>query len=530
MNTANIGAYNIAAAAQNSGKANLIVSNPAGENITSFQEALKKYFSDANANINPSGKGAAETASERFDYDGETADDISRTLEMLGVPQDIISLINNYFTRDILSGGAAAGHLANFIDEISSGETIPGGVKQKLDEFALMLKTADESGVFKGLSNNNSYADYINVQAGFYRGNGFDNPAHADYGMRERAELMTKALANLDGAGKAKTDGITQTGQRLLTITETSASMQIQTQTISVKTAATIEDMFYAMRKTPGIIVNADVSEISQGKAAGFDFVSISGAEGGTDAAAILEQTGTAKLNPEETGGTLNDTHTGKPDGVQIKTRTPSETEAEKKIIAAGDVNLVRTQAESQKSSVSMAQAADEISKIIAENINTRDIADASEIFKGELEGEFEIKLKLSPRELGELSVKVLYDSVKGSVVLDIAAANKAAESGILSRISDLRESLASRGVNLENVEVNGGTLEHGGQSGRNGANHNRYDSQNSQNSQNGGNNRNNGNSGFNLNYAQTSEIRETARREMIMNHMRSRRLFYQTV
>jgi flagellar hook-length control protein FliK len=160
-------------------------------------------------------------------------------------------------------------------------------------------------------------------------------------------------------------------------------------------------------------------------------------------------------------------------------------------------------------------QSAKEISRIIAENV---DIRNSAEITKGE----FEIKMKLSPKELGELFIKVKYNS--GNVIIDITAPNEAAHAGILSRMADLRESLAARGMNLETVEVNSGNFEHGGQSG--GSYNARHDSSAGNG---GGSQRNNG--GFAINYnTAIAQNQETARREMIVNHMKSRRLLYQTV
>ena len=136
--------------------------------------------------------------------------------------------------------------------------------------------------------------------------------------------------------------------------------------------------------------------------------------------------------------------------------------------------------------------------------------------------GEFEISMKLSPKELGELLIKVSYS--KGSVTLDVTAASKAAESGILSRISDLKESLAARGVNLANVEVTSGNINYGEQSGRS--------HQGGRDAHNGENQRNGGfpNSADSLNAAETVTARETERREMLMNYMKTRRLLYRTI
>jgi len=186
---------------------------------------------------------------------------------------------------------------------------------------------------------------------------------------------------------------------------------------------------------------------------------------------------------------------------------------------AAASLNAEQIQ--TPEASTSIEQSAKEIARMIAENVNVKNSADT-------LKGEFEIQMKLSPKELGELLVKVSYNSSTGNVILNIAAANEAAQAGILSRIADLRESLEIRGMNLENVEVNSGNLEHGGQRGA----YNPYN-QNFNNRQNN-NNRNGGSFGQNLNNSvnpvNLSVSQETARNEMIMNHMRSRRLLYRTI
>jgi len=183
-------------------------------------------------------------------------------------------------------------------------------------------------------------------------------------------------------------------------------------------------------------------------------------------------------------------------------------------------------QAQSAKAQVQAAQtdiarSADEISRVISNNINN--VKTGAEAPK---DG-FEIKMKLMPKELGELIIKVSYS--KGSVALDITAANKTAEAGILSRISELRESLAERGINLADVEigVNGGNLYH---SGQNGAPREGYNGgENNRNNQKSAGYKNGANKLNRLDLNSMAE-NEAVRREMLMNYMKSKRLLYKTV
>ena len=168
----------------------------------------------------------------------------------------------------------------------------------------------------------------------------------------------------------------------------------------------------------------------------------------------------------------------------------------------------------------------EELSRIISHNIKNG-IGMNGEAGKINT-GNFEISMKLTPKELGDLLVKVSYS--KGNVAINVMVSNKAAEAGVLNRIGELKESLSLRGVNLTDVEVNSGTLDYGGQS--NYSNENAHAQQNSNNSS---NNPNNASGGINAtNSAQSNSFeaisKEAARHEIVMNYLRSQRLLYKTI
>jgi len=556
---ANISAYNIAIAPQNLGK---ISPNPGSANIksgggntVSFLEILQQSM--ANIRTTAEQQGTELIIQEEDIAMTEPAASAAslKMLEMFGLPQDTAQQIHDYFAPDF-DGSAkiiSYAEAGEFIEDTIQDERISEDIRQIFSDIALKLKSGYESGIRELFETalTNLYEQIGVSQTAHIAESGYNisdqlasQTGRADPLMKERAELMTKAIEKFDAANKSEAVSAGKTNSTMIQISQSIKQMTITETTVTATPAAmTVEEMFNVMRtgKVTSELLNANLNLTESA-------VSALGTEAkaATNAAPelnILQLVTETQNNPSnipvtatmadapELQNTANTAElaneTKGSDILKVKepeSGKPAVNDAQESKIAAGlnkpqeiagefiKMQAQAVQNQGQTADTDIAQSAKEISRIISENMTMKSGESVSQ-------GEFEIKMKLSPKELGELFVKVSYKD--GNVVLDITAANKAAESGILSRISDLRESLAVRGVTLENVEVNSGNLDHGGQSN------------NSHNAQRSGynNNRNGGNFGFNNSGPIEIEVsQETARREMIMNHMKSRRLLYKTI
>jgi flagellar hook-length control protein FliK len=335
--------------------------------------------------------------------------------------------------------------------------------------------------------------------------------------LKERAELMTKAVKELDGEGKIE----------LITVKKAEARPE----------KISIEDIFNAMKKTNVNLTSANLATEEAALTKAQPVIVLEEAKPvpkvqnkaedtvqNTDADVLsflktpelsdtTAKTGLSDLTdltdlPDKISGLPDKTEQSVKIGEQAK--KPEDTQNQTDILpletnAKESAPPVQTEV-----SVDIEQSAKEISRLISENIK-----DLPAVSKG---GEFEIKMALSPKELGDLLIKVSYS--KGSVTMNITTSGKAAEAGVLSRISDLREGLAERGVNLADVKVASGNINYGGESGQN-----RYSPQTKNN-----NAKSAAIFGVSPAKEEAAANAETARREIMRSYTRSKRLLYKTI
>ena len=527
-----------------------------------------------------------EAETEFKDENATQKINVQKLLELFGVPQEIaIQMIDSYinsepdnFYENNFSFNFNISEIENFISSAIQKEEIPQEIRQILSDFSEKLReTANNAQANQNVAQTNDLSDIkeqmilpqIISQTDVFKVAVTDyisgsetilQSGHEDKIMKDRAELMTKAIESLDGANKSeivsalKTIGAQNSGQ-------------------NVQKAMSVQEMFNAMtmRKTPAELTNANLNQtqtavpetVTETKAAvdimpditilnfseNMQNISLADITAETNTTATVEQqnvinaqsiaenssepetANAEKLTSDIKNSVDLSVKTVKSDAQNVKTGDinsgkTAETDrqnlnlASPGIINARDfVRALSQQSKSQAAEIDMAQSAKEISKLISDKIQNN---------AGVSKGEFEISMKLSPKELGELLIKVTYS--KGSVVLNITAANKSAESGILSRISELKESLAVRGVDLAGVEVNSSDFNGGGQN--NGYNYNTQRDGNNGGKNNGNYKNSGGYSGVNsFSSSGTNEIsQEIARREIIMNHMKNRRLLYKTI
>jgi flagellar hook-length control protein FliK len=576
MNMMNLIANNIAAAPQISGKTGAAGTVKSGDGSTapvSFLEMLhSKSASAASVKENPPLSVWGELQSG--DDPGTEEVSIFKLLEMIGVPQDIAQEMHDYFTFDVnnaLSGYASGTNLnyaegSEFIAELAQDLRIPEGVREMLADFSQRVNLAI-SAVSTSMTaarfdaNFPGYAEFTQISGidvySMLRDALVDFAAgktgQPNQAMKDRAELMTKAIERLDGTGKPETVTVQagkSSGSAPVKITQTIQQVTITETTVTVSASPvspvlSVQDMLNMMKmgKMPSELLDAANAQEASGSVG--DPAGGAKTVGAAPDANILQlasdtqnaqANGTADMTEELTLSEAKSVK-GRQAGITGKSDA-GETQAKDTKIS-GDLSRTQERAQTAAQAASnqanqaganqpsvpeteISQSAKEISRIVAENMNARSSSNVSK-------GEFEISMKLSPKDLGELLIKVSYNSSTGSVVLDIIAANEAAQAGVLSRIAELRESLAMRGVNLENVEVNSGNPEHNGQQSGN-AQRDAY------NSNNNGRGNNNGGSSFRNSLglgSDPSEIivdQEAARREMIMNHMRNRRLLHRTI
>jgi len=551
---ANISAYNISAASQSSGK---IANNPgqsgkSGGGMVSFLEILKQSMANANANIKTNAEQQNQNNSEMLVLEENAAvGGVSlKAFEMFGLPQDIAQILEDYFAFAFNGGELEAvsrAQAGEFIEGTMQDERIPEDIRQILSDIALKLKTGHESGVRNlfetALANLHEQNGTLQISAsGYIADLLISQNGGTDLLMKERAELMTKAIERFDGTAKPAVITESRTGGTAVYVSQSVKEVQIQTvitetAVLSASQEMSVEDMFNIMRAGKPMaellsanldLTQADAKPVINNAESSAAHLNLTQESQNNPFNITAAQSETADIANEEdtiklSGGTkeANGSETAKAKGPGTENGDISVKSAENKARELAR-NLMRPQsAQVQSQETDITQSAKEISRLVAENINVKaNIKGGAEASRGG----FEIKMKLSPKELGDLLIKVAYKN--GSVVLDITAANKAAETGILSRISDLRESLAARGMNLETVEVNSGDLDHGGQS-----NYNSRNNYNNNGNSNHNNQRNDGGSfGFNAKNPAAAANQETARREMIMNHMKNRRLLYRTI
>jgi len=262
----------------------------------------------------------------------------------------------------------------------------------------------------------------------------------------------------------------------------------------------------------------ADISRMSSGTPGNITDVSLAGIAGNNKAEATAAQMQGANPNIDginKANGTIgiNGTENISEYLRQISSGVVNARNLEQSVQTAGITETAGT---------NMTDSAKEISRMIAENMANNKGVNGTDI----TDGNFEVKMKLTPKELGELLIKVSYN--KGDIILNITAANKAAGLGILNRISELRESLAMRGINLTNIEVgvNGGEVDYGGQQS-----YYNQNNKNSPNSQDSGGNNNFINNGLGAQSEENNSVyNDAARREIVLNHIRNQRILHKTV
>lgn len=539
-------------------KTGTVKPNPAEESKSekmSFFETLRNVSNTEKTKARPPEKTVRREASKS---DGPENDKINaaKALELFGVPQDAAPVIvEGYIAEsggDFSEGGFFdAANTAGLISYAVKNETVPQDIRQILADFSIILETVMENGetakaAWPDLSGQpgitaardlSSPAEILAAAAVIYAEN-LPEADLTDVAMKERAALMTKALEELDGKGRIE-------------IKAEKADVQKE----SVPEKISIEDIFNAMKKTtvslagPNIkteeppvtylkaqaaasVWESDTSSLDTPLEMRILQTDIPVKEGAAEAAEILDVPGIKTDIPELSGikAVLPD-----PENVPEKKTAESFTQSskiladiEKKpenlqnktavapMTAEGEI-LQQAQSASAAKTTDIDQSAAEISRLISENIEN-----GTAVSKGV----FEVKMTLSPKELGDLAIKVLY--TKGSVTVFVTASNKTAEEAVLSRISELRESLFSRGVNLTDVKVESGNINYGGENGQN-----RYGAQNGDESKksSGSGNGIAADLKNTLNRADTAAAgQEAARREIMMNYTRSKRLLYKTV
>jgi len=401
VNTANIGMFNTAGITPQPG----LMQD--GENAdVSFAEMLLGIIKT------PVPVRAAEPEPPAITYpyrESEETESLIKLLELIGVPIEAARRITAEYVPEKNYGGPnyKVETIDDYVPQEPDREWVSEDIERIVSEIMRPAKTENidftqisRSAVFKGA--------VLEYAAELVSPHG-DSIEPAE---KERAELITKAVKAIEGEVKiekltaAKTDGTRQI------IQNAAYAAPVKISKIS------IEDMANVMRKAP-------VTEFTE--------------------PGMREVPKAAPAAAPETAN-IPEVILKRPAPVVAAAEAPEEPKPKPDFgpeIRAPEMTAAKETGQFGPAIADMAESAGELAQIIAGKLKNNAKIPA---------GEFEVKMKLSPKELGELTVKVSYS--KGSVTLDITAASKTAESGILTRVAELRESLAVRGISLADVSV----------------------------------------------------------------------------
>ena len=400
---------------------------------------------------------AAEPETPEITYrESDDAESLIKLLESIGVPIEAARQITAEYAPEKNYGGPdfTVDTIENYTPQEPGREWVSEDIKRIISEIMRPAETENidftqisRSPVFK-----TAIAEYVSEYISTHKDS-------IDPTVKERAELMTKAVKAIDGELKIEK----------LTAPKTGGTRQIiQNAAYTAPAKISIEDMVNVMKKAPVM---------------------------GFTETIMREAPKTAPAAPPEPA--LNQTEPVITVSEKTEERIPKPDFWPE--LKAPETKLANEPEQILTAETNTAKSAEEIAQIIAGKTKA-----------GAPAGEFEVKMKLSPKELGELTVKVSYS--KGSVTIDITAANKTAETGILTRVAELRESLAVRGISLADVSVGvdvNDRRQKNNDAPREGYTKNSYGSKDKIGA---------------LNPA------ETERRETVINYMRSRRLLYKTI
>ena len=496
LNILNLRANNILKQSSNANSGN---SN--GSTGASFSDILRtKYISDNNYNYTEPEK----VISLSIDEEKTEKDGVLKLLEIFGsqgiIPQDIIrQLVNDFIVNDGESFEKTGKIFGGIVSHGLSDDLVSGELKQILRDVSNNWRTVADSGGLNQLNFNPENTDLIALsnlseKPGFIKLSDSDvfkpmlNDSVKSVGV-ENVETILKNLENFV-ANILKDKNPVEFDKKSFEII--SVKTDVKPQVSQNKSGVNLDDMVNFMKIKPAElkIIELNLPETIAEPAVILNENHILRTAKPTDIKESIEIITREITEVSELGLSLNPAAVNKTEF---------------------DVNYDNLQ------EVEISEAAGEISNIISNNIGRNGFVQAS--------GSFEIKMKLSPKELGELQVKVSYN--KGDVILNIAAANKVAELSLLNRMSDLRESLESRGINLADVEIvtSENNANYGGQ--------NNYQSEQSHSNgreNNRGNNRDN-NFLSNLFNVKDSKIAdETARNQTVINYLKNRNLLFKTI
>lgn len=484
--------------------------------------------------------------------------DVLKLFEMFGVPQDIAQQMidsimpDSYGNINSTSGvNSNIAETVNLISMMSKNDIIPEDIKKALSDFSnkLHLEFANAGAEITGNDSKNMISsegrsDLLQIQLPETDVYGIFKKAVADY-IAEKIGQTERGTSNADNiaeiSSKLKTDGYAYISQNKST--ETANISNIEEMYKAMKkttvgfgsmglnfTTVTTHENPGSETKTSGTGQTVDIPQLlTDMQAETSEALYASNLSLTTDEAAkILDKD--AKTLESALSALQNATDMNEiPENMQNIFNNAF----------AGIANAENTAQALQTGGGNISETLEELSHIIANNIkngvgmNTEGNANKMDT------GSFELKMNLSPKELGDLLIKVSYS--KGNVILDIITSNKAAEAGVLNRIADLKESLSLRGVSLTDVEVSSGNFNYSGQN--NHSNPNPNPNANAHAQGNNGHNQNRGGNnafgGFNtVNSEQSGQDafntgtinKEAARHEIMMNHLKSQRLLYKTI
>lgn len=378
--------------------------------------------------------------------DGEKID-ISKVLEMLGMPVDAIPAIisamlidpemifeNNGAAAALLSlsdAGSVISEIAQYIYAGNAGDIMPEQVQENVADFADILDNTGEAKDFKS-----AVADYVAEKVG----------ASTRLNAENIKEAVKQALSG-EAAPEAE----------ILSAVKTNEAA-----------ASSIHDIINVMKMGRAQVQTLVMPEV--------------------------QQSGLAQADTTE----------------EVIEIIPAEPVAANAADSNNLVNLANAQNLSSEieAEIDIENFSRDISQVIAERAESMLNQAQINRIPGRIEA-YEVRLRLSPAELGEVFLKITYRD--GTVGLNIVASNAIAERAILNQMGDLRESLSAHDIDL--ADFNLSNFEN-----------------NARNQQQDTRENNRGNGGLAENARETAAQREAERREAVANYIRSRRIFYKTI
>ncbi|MCL2773718.1 MAG: flagellar hook-length control protein FliK [Oscillospiraceae bacterium] len=474
--------------------------------------------------------------------DEDTKVDMAKLLEMLGVPQDIITKLSQSEEEEVVdsaetvssseltgAGSIDADTGANLSSNLPSLENmgveqanklldglannrigavddLPEEAKKAVSDFYSELQSVYKKAGDTGIVNNSNYnsADNINNLNNTEKTDGYNayknalvNYVSGSVGEEDLKNVLSKTLGD-----DAKYEIV---------------SLAFSDKSEANQNKPNIIDMFNSMKKVSPLNISTNINK------------NISADMGDTNninqPANLPAEDFSKNLNGLYKNIDINDDNISGVSKSQLNSSDESIANINSQILSG--VTDFRSIVQNNSSGgadtkVNITDAGKEISNLIANNIQKSS-------------DKFQLKMKLFPEEMGELFVKVSYN--KGNVSLNIITDNKAAEREIVNQMANLRELLTSRDFNLSNFDVTSrSNLDYNQNNTNDPNNQSNQNYQNASASANGGRNQNG--SGRYINVPGVSDNNTNAgaiaddkqQRTVIINYLKSQRLVYKTI